>query len=238
MAGLLPCRIPRSQSILHPGIGLCAAQSGKGEATKTTWSRRHRHSYLSLAKRLNPLAEESLQNLLAYQSLFQYPSDDLQHGLQLGEVGPGQSMLPVGMGDGQPLVNIGSSTSASSFSKNHAFRHPTGGSCYGMEKNQPQDQSRPKYPHNPGTPLLCPNHVTARLGKGDSTGSREAQSQCRPHTESRRLLYVESPKELGDATIGHRNGEGSGGIYVTANQIPDHRKLRTPRQTPLPEQEI
>jgi hypothetical protein len=87
---------------------------------------------------------------------------------------------------------------------------PLGQAAEWRSKNQPQDRSGLKYPYYQGMPLPCPNHAAAGPRKSGSTGSREAQSQCRHYIESRGPPYVESLKELGDATLGHRTGEGSG----------------------------
>jgi hypothetical protein len=64
------------------------------------WPRGHPHSRFSLAKRLDPTSEKNPQNFLTRQALVQQPPNDLQQGLQLVEVGPGHTVLPVGMGDG------------------------------------------------------------------------------------------------------------------------------------------
>jgi hypothetical protein len=64
-------RIPKNQSLLHPGVGVYAARSRNGVADKTTWPQRHPHNRFSLVKRLNPTAEGSLQNVLARQPLLQ-----------------------------------------------------------------------------------------------------------------------------------------------------------------------
>jgi hypothetical protein len=102
-------------------------------------------------------------------------------------------MLPVGMGDGAATHKWGSGASASSFNTNHTFHHPNGGSAAEWRsKNQPQDRSGLKYPQYQGMPLPRLNHSIAGTRKRGSTGSREAQSQCRPHIESRRPPYAES----------------------------------------------
>jgi hypothetical protein len=51
-------------------------------------------------KWMNPVAKESLQNFLAGQPLFSNPPDNLQPGLQTGEVRSGHAELLVGMSDG------------------------------------------------------------------------------------------------------------------------------------------
>jgi hypothetical protein len=58
--GLLHSQILGSWNPLHLGVRLHTTQSRKRGSDETTWCQRHLHSYLSLAKRLNPSAEESL----------------------------------------------------------------------------------------------------------------------------------------------------------------------------------
>jgi hypothetical protein len=95
-----------------------------------------------------------------------------------------------------------------------------------------------KYQHRPTPPLPRLSPTIAGCERSNPANRSGAQSPCRPHTGSQRLLYAGSPKETTDVAPSHRTTVASRDINVKAHQILTRRMPHKPRCIPPSEQEM